>query len=91
MHAIAKFLTRNKGFITFMLCMIMFRSAIADWNVVPTRFDATDHQDRRPHPLVDARRVLRHPPASLTHISLLHLADPRRGATSWVLGFARRQ
>ena len=27
MHAMAKFLVRNKGFITFMLCMVMFRSA----------------------------------------------------------------
>ena len=36
MRAIAKFLDRNKGFITFMLCMIVFRSAEADWNVVPT-------------------------------------------------------
>ncbi|MFA6228849.1 MAG: S26 family signal peptidase [Rhodanobacter sp.] len=36
MRSIAKFLARNKGFIAFMLCMVMFRSAVADWNVVPT-------------------------------------------------------
>lgn len=36
MHAIARFLARHKGFIAFMLCMVVFRSAVADWDVVPT-------------------------------------------------------
>ena len=76
MHAIAKFLTRNKGFITFMLCMIMFRSAVADWNVVPTgSMQPTIKIGDRI--LVDkAAYDIRLP---LTHISLLHLADPQRG------------
>jgi signal peptidase I len=75
-HAIAKFLTRNKGFITFMLCMIMFRSAVADWNVVPTgSMQPTIKIGDRI--LVDkAAYDIRLP---LTHISLLHLADPQRG------------
>ncbi len=36
MHRLVRFLARNRGFITFMLCMVVFRSAVADWNVVPT-------------------------------------------------------
>jgi signal peptidase I len=76
MHAIAKFLGRNKGFITFMLCMIVFRSAVADWNVVPTgSMQPTIRIGDRI--LVDKMAYdIRLP---LTHISLLHLADPQRG------------
>ena len=76
MHVIAKFLARNKGFITFMLCMIMFRSAVADWNVVPTgSMQPTIKIGDRI--LVDkAAYDIRLP---LTHISLIHLADPQRG------------
>ena len=76
MRAIAKFLARNKGFITFMLCMVMFRSAVADWNVVPTgSMQPTIRIGDRI--LVDKMAYdLRLP---LTHVSLLHLADPQRG------------
>jgi signal peptidase I len=76
MHAIAKFLARNKGFITFMLCMIVFRSAVADWNVVPTgSMQPTIRIGDRI--LVDKLAYdVRLP---LTHVSLLHLADPQRG------------
>ena len=76
MHAIAKFLARNKGFITFMLCMIVFRSAVADWNVVPTGSMQPTIQigDRI---FVDkAAYDVRLP---FTHVSLIHLADPKRG------------
>lgn len=76
MHVIARFLTRNKGFITFMLCMLVFRSAVADWNVVPTgSMQPTIRIGDRI--LVDKLAYdVRLP---LTHISLLHLADPQRG------------
>jgi signal peptidase I len=75
MHAIAKFLGRNKGLITFMLCMIVFRSAVADWNVVPTgSMQPTIRIGDRV--LVDKLAYdVRLP---LTHVSLLHLADPKR-------------
>ena len=76
MRKIAKFLARNKGIITVMLCMVMFRSAIADWNIVPTGSmqPTIEIGDRI---LVDRMAYdLRLP---LTHISLLHLADPQRG------------
>jgi len=76
MLKIAKFLARNKGSITFLLCMVMFRSAIADWNVVPTGSmqPTIEIGDRI---LVDRMAYdLRVP---LTHINLVHLADPQRG------------
>ena len=76
MHAIARFLARNKGFITFMLCLIVFRSAVADWNVVPTgSMQPTIRIGDRI--LVDKLAYdVRLP---LTLVSLLHLADPQRG------------
>jgi len=76
MRAIAKFLLRNRGFITFWLCMIVFRSAVADWNVVPTgSMQPTIRIGDRI--LVDKLAYdVRLP---LTHISLVHLADPQRG------------
>jgi signal peptidase I len=76
MRKIVGFLARNKGFITFMLCMIVFRSAVADWNVVPTgSMQPTIKIGDRI--LVDKLAYdVRLP---LTHIALLHLADPQRG------------
>lgn len=76
MGAITKFLARNKGFITFMLCMIVFRSAVADWNVVPTgSMQPTIKIGDRI--LVDKLAYdVRLP---FTHVSLVHLADPQRG------------
>ncbi len=59
-----------------MICMVMFRSALADWSVVPTGSMQPTIQigDRI---MVDkAAYDIRVP---LTHISLLHLADPQRG------------
>ena len=76
MHKITRFLTRNRGFIVFLLGMVMFRSAVADWNVVPTGSmqPTIEIGDRI---LVDRMAYdLRLP---LTHLSLLHLADPQRG------------
>ncbi|WEN14717.1 signal peptidase I [Rhodanobacter sp. AS-Z3] len=76
MRTLIRFLTRNRGFITFMLCMIMFRSAVADWNVVPTgSMQPTIRIGDRI--LVD--KVAYDIRLPLTHVSLLHLADPQRG------------
>jgi len=75
-HAILGLISRNKGFITFMLCMVVFRSAVADWNVVPTgSMQPTIRIGDRI--MVDkAAYDLRLP---LTHISLWHRSDPQRG------------
>ncbi|WP_114238570.1 signal peptidase I [Dyella sp. C9] len=76
MRTILGLIARNKGFITFMLCMVMFRSAIADWNVVPTgSMQPTIRIGDRI--MVDkAAYDIRLP---FTHIALLHRADPQRG------------
>ncbi len=76
MRVITRFLARNKGFLIFMFCMVVFRSAVADWNVVPTgSMQPTIKIGDRI--LVDKLAYdIRLP---LTHVSLLHLADPQRG------------
>ncbi|MHA6203824.1 signal peptidase I [Dyella soli] len=76
MRAIPGLISRNKGFLTFMLCMVVFRSAIADWNVVPTGSMQPTIQIGDRIVVDKAAYDLRVP---LTHISLLHRADPRRG------------
>jgi signal peptidase I len=56
-----------------LLCMIMFRSAVADWNVVPT--DSMQPAIKiGDHILVGKLAYVVGLP--LIHISLLHLADP---------------
>ncbi|WP_243041073.1 signal peptidase I [Dyella sedimenti] len=76
MRAILGLISRNKGFITFMLCMVMFRSAIADWNVVPTGSMQPTIQIGDRIVVDKAAYDLRLP---LTHLILLHRADPQRG------------
>lgn len=76
MNAVTRFVVRNRGFFVFMLGMLAFRSAVADWNVVPSGSMQPTIQigDRI---LVDkAAYDIRLP---WTDVSLLHLADPRRG------------
>ncbi|KRE96636.1 S26 family signal peptidase [Frateuria sp. Soil773] len=76
MNAVTRFLVRNRGFFVFMLGMLVFRSAVADWNVVPSgSMQPTIAIGDRI--LVDkAAYDIRLP---FTRVSLLHLADPRRG------------
>ncbi|RDU95294.1 signal peptidase I [Trinickia dinghuensis] len=66
----------NKNLVAFLFLMVLFRSAIADWNVVPSgsmlptiRIGDRIFVDKMAYDL----RV------PLTHISLVHLADPQRG------------
>lgn len=76
MRGLVQLLLRNKGFIAFMVGILMFRGAYADWSDVPTGSMQPTIQigDRI---FVDkAAYDIRMP---LTHISLLHLADPQRG------------
>lgn len=67
---------QNRGFVLFLGLMLVFRSAFADWNSVPTG-------SMRPT-IVEGDRILVNKMAydlrvPFTHISLLHLADPERG------------
>lgn len=76
MNAMLKMLKEYRGALVFLFCMFAFRSAIADWNVVPTgSMQPTIRIGDRI--LVDkAAYDIRLP---FTHVSLLHLADPQRG------------
>ncbi|SEA82463.1 signal peptidase I Serine peptidase. MEROPS family S26A [Paraburkholderia sartisoli] len=71
-----RFWRSNKSLITFLALMVLFRSAVADWNVVPSgsMLPTIREGDRI---LVDKMAYdLRIP---FTHIAIAHLHDPRRG------------
>lgn len=76
MDRVKQFLARNRGFIVFMFCMLVFRSAVADWNVVPTG-------SMQPTIRIGDRIVVDKAAYDIrlpfTHVSLLHRADPARG------------
>lgn len=76
MRNVLSLLSRNKGFIVFMLGMLMFRSALADWNVVPTGSMQPTIQIGDRIVVDKAAYDIRLP---FTHVSLMHLADPQRG------------
>ena len=64
-----------RGFVLFVVLMIMFRSALADWNTVPTG-------SMKPT-IIEGDRILVNKLAydfkvPLTHISIYKFADPRR-------------
>jgi signal peptidase I len=66
----------NKGLVAFLFLMVLFRSAVADWNVVPSgsMLPTIREGDRI---FVDKMAYdLRVP---LTHIAIAHLHDPQRG------------
>ncbi len=71
-----KLWSENKGFVLFMLLMFVFRSVIADWNVVPTG-------SMKPTIQIGDRILVNKMAYDLrlpfSHISLLKLADPKRG------------
>jgi len=76
MRLIGKVWKEHKGFVAFLLLMTVFRSAIADWNVVPSGSMLPTIQvgDRI---LVDKMAYdIRFP---LTHLSLVRLHNPQRG------------
>jgi len=71
-----KIIKENKRFILLMFLMFVFRSAVADWNSVPTG-------SMKPT-IIEGDRILVNKMAydlrvPFTHISLLKLADPERG------------
>ena len=69
-------LKQNRGFLIFLLCFGFFRSAVADWNPIPSG-------SMRPTLLegdvVLVDRLAYNLKVPLTDIVLLPLGDPRRG------------
>lgn len=76
MRGIIRILVQNKSFFVFMLGMLVFRSAVADWNEVPTG-------SMQPTIRIGDRIVVDREAYDIrvpfTHISLVHRADPQRG------------
>lgn len=75
-HPLIKIIRDNRGFILFMLLMFVFRSVVADWNSVPTG-------SMKPT-ILEGDRIFVNKMAydiriPFSHISLLQLADPKRG------------
>jgi signal peptidase I len=73
---IMKIWKKNRSLAVFLLLMFVFRSSIADWNVVPTG-------SMKPT-ILEGDRILVNKMAydvriPFTHIPLLKIADPRRG------------
>lgn len=70
------FIKENRGFIIFLLCFALFRTAIADWNPIPSG-------SMRPNLLegdvVLVNRLAFDLKLPLTDIVLAHLAEPKRG------------
>lgn len=70
------FIKHNRGFIIFLLCFAFFRTAIADWNPIPSG-------SMRPNLLegdvVLVNRLAFDFKLPLTDIVVTHLADPKRG------------
>ncbi len=74
--ALLKAWREYRGFAAFIVLMVIFRSALADWNVVPTG-------SMKPT-IIEGDRILVNKLAydlriPLTHISVHRFADPRRG------------
>lgn len=76
MQALRTFLLRNRGFFVFLLGMLVFRSALADWNTVPTG-------SMQPTIRIGDRIVVDRMAYDLrlpfTRLSLVHRSDPQRG------------
>ncbi|MFM0025752.1 signal peptidase I [Paraburkholderia madseniana] len=76
MRMLGKLWRDNKSLVAFLFLMVLFRSAVADWNVVPSgsMLPTIREGDRI---FVDKMAYdLRVP---LTHITIAHLHDPQRG------------
>lgn len=76
LKGLIKLLKQNRSFLIFMVLMLVFRSAVADWNSVPTG-------SMKPT-ILEGDRLLVNKMAydirvPFTHLSLVKIADPARG------------
>ena len=71
-----KWLKAYRGLLAFMLCLGVFRTAVADWNPVPS---ASMRPTIVEGDVVLVNRLAYDLKLPLTDIRLLHLGDPRRG------------
>lgn len=71
-----KFLINNKGVILFLLCTFCFRTAIADWNPVPS---SSMEPTIFPGDVILVNKTLLGPAIPFTESRLFDLAEPQRG------------
>ncbi|MCE3263350.1 MAG: lepB [Pseudoduganella sp.] len=71
-----KFIRENKGFIVFLLTLGVFRTAIADWNPIPS---ASMHPNLLEGDVVFVNRVAYDLKVPLTDLSVSRLGEPQRG------------
>ena len=71
-----KWIKAHRGLLAFLLCLGVFRTAVADWNPVPT---ASMRPTILEGDVVLVDRLAYDFKLPLTDIRLLHLDDPRRG------------
>ena len=66
----------NKGFLAFLVLFGMFRTAVADWNPIPS---ASMHPNLLEGDVVLVNRLAFDLKVPLTDVVLAHLGEPRRG------------
>ncbi|WP_342118866.1 signal peptidase I [Pseudoduganella sp. OTU4001] len=71
-----RFIRENKGFIVFLLTLGVFRTAIADWNPIPS---ASMHPNLLEGDVVFVNRIAYDLKVPLTDISVSRLGEPQRG------------
>lgn len=71
-----KIIRENKGFIAFLLLLGVFRTAIADWNPIPS---ASMHPNLLEGDVVFVNRLAYDLKVPLTDIAVSHLGEPARG------------
>ena len=71
-----KLIRENKGFIVFLLTLGVFRTAIADWNPIPS---ASMHPNLLEGDVVFVNRIAYDLKVPLTDISVSQLGEPQRG------------
>ncbi|MBS0348774.1 MAG: signal peptidase I [Proteobacteria bacterium] len=69
-------LKNNRGFLLFLICFGVFRSAIADWNPIPS---GSMHPTLLEGDVVLVNRLAYDAKLPLTDITVAHLGDPARG------------
>jgi len=76
MNMLKKLWKNNKGFALFLLLMFAFRSAVADWNIVPSgsMLPTIEIGDR-----IWVNKLAYDVQVPFVYVSLFHLDDPKRG------------
>ena len=69
-------LRENRGFVAFLLLFGLFRTAVADWNPIPS---GSMHPTLLEGDVVFVNRLAYDLKVPLTDHILLHLSDPKRG------------